>query len=89
MRYLFNDKGVRGKQLLLKLYPEYSRSGLYWHTAKSVDSTEVVDRCKFKNGRSKKVSLWEEIVVLQEICKLREKLRSLCYQETKIGFWTC
>ena len=28
LRYLFQDKGVRRKELL-KLYPEYSRTSLY------------------------------------------------------------
>ena len=41
LRYLFQDKGVRSKELL-KLYPEYSRTSLYQHAVKSVDSTQVV-----------------------------------------------
>ena len=38
LRYLFQDKGVRGKELLT-LYPEYSRTSLYRHAAKSMNST--------------------------------------------------
>ena len=47
LRYLFQDKGVRGKELL-KLYPEYSRTSL------SIDSTQVADKRKFNKGRPKK-----------------------------------
>ena len=56
----FNTKaGVRGKELL-KLYPEYSRTSLYWHAIKSIDSLQIVDKRKFNKGRPKKVSLREE-----------------------------
>ena len=52
--YLFQGKGVGGKELL-KLYPEYSRISLYRHAVKSVDSKQVADKRKFNKGRSKKV----------------------------------
>ena len=51
LRYFFQD---RGKELL-KLYPEYSRTSLYRHAVKSIDSTQVVD--KSNKGRLNKVSL--------------------------------
>ena len=53
LRYFFQD---RGKELL-KLYPEYSRTSLYRHAVKSIDSTQVVDKSKFNKGRLNKVSL--------------------------------
>ena len=65
LRYLFQDKGVRGKELL-KLYPEYPRTSLYRHAIKSVDSTQVVPKSKFNKGRPKNVSLREERIVLQD-----------------------
>ena len=58
-RYLFQDKGIIRKELL-KLYPEYSRTSLYWHAFKSIDSTQVVDKPKFNKGRPKKVLKREE-----------------------------
>ena len=63
LRYLFQDKGVRGKELL-KLYSEYSRTSLYRHAAKSMESTQVVDKQKFNKGRPKKVLLREERIIL-------------------------
>ena len=53
LRYLFQVKGFRGKELL-KLYPEYSRASLYRHTVKSIDSIQVVDKRKFNKGKPKK-----------------------------------
>ena len=53
LRYLFQDKGFRGKELL-KLYPEHSRIRLYRHAARLIDSTQVVDKSRFNKGRPKK-----------------------------------
>ena len=73
LRYLFQDKGVRGKELL-KLYPEYSRASLYRQVCvKSIESTQVVDKSKFNKGRPEEVSLKEERIILREIRKLREE----------------
>ena len=63
LRYLFQDKRVRGKELL-KLYSEYSRASLYRHAVKLIDSTQTVDKRKFNKGRPKKVSLREERIIL-------------------------
>ena len=53
LRYLFQDKCVRGKELLT-IYPEYSRTSLYQHAVESIDSTRVADKRKFNKGRPKK-----------------------------------
>ena len=63
LRHLFQDKDFRRKKLL-KLYPEYLRTSLYWHAVKSIDSTQVVDQRKFNKGKPKKVSLMEKIIIL-------------------------
>ena len=86
MRYLFQDKGVSGKELL-KLYPEYSTTSLYWHATRSMDSTKVNDKRKFNKGRPKKVSLWEEErIILREISKLRESFRSFAIKRLRLVF---
>ena len=74
-RYIFQDKGIRGKEWL-ELYSEYSRTNLYRHAVKSIDSTQVVDKRKFNKDRPKKVSLREERIILREISKLREEFGS-------------
>ena len=83
LRYLFQDKGVRGKELL-KLYPEYSRTSLYWHAVKSTDSTQIVDKSKFNKGTPKKVSLREERIILREIRKLREEFGSFAIKRLRL-----
>ena len=82
-RYLFQEKGVRGKELL-KLIPEYSRASLYRHAVKSIDSTQVVDKRKFDKGRRKKVKAREERVILQEIRKLREEFGSFAIKRLRL-----
>ena len=75
LRYLFQGKGVRGKESL-KLYPDYSRASLYRHVVKSIDSTQVVDKCQFNKRRPNKVSLRKRKIVLRELRKLREEFGS-------------
>ena len=91
LRYLFQDKSVRGKELL-KLYSEYSRTSLYQHAVKSIDSTQVADKGNFIKGRPEKLSLKEERIILQEICKLREEFGSFAIKRLQLVFrlqsWT-
>ena len=83
LRYVFQDKGVRGKELL-KLYPESSRASLCRHVIKSIDSTQVVDKRKFNKDRSKKVSLRDGRIILREICKLREEFESFAIKRLRL-----
>ena len=81
-RYLFQDKGIKGKELS-ELYSEYSRANLYRHAVKSIDSTQVVDKRKFNKDRPKKVSLREERITLREISKLREEFGSFAIKRLR------
>ena len=83
VRYLFQIKGIRGKELL-KLYPEYSRTSLYPHPVKSMDSTQIVDKRKFNKGRPKNVSLREERIILREIRKSREEFGSFAIKRLRL-----
>ena len=83
LRYLFQEKGVRGKELL-KLIPEYSRTSLYRHAVKSIDSTQVCDKRKFNKGRRKKVTVREERVILREIRKLRKEFGSFAIKRLRL-----
>ena len=83
LRYLFQEKGVRGKELL-KLIPEYSRTSLYRHAVKSIDSTQVGDKRKFNKGRRKKVTVREERVILREIRKLRKEFGSFAIKRLRL-----
>ena len=83
LRYLFQDKGVRGKELL-KLYPEYSGTSLYRHAVKSIDSIQIFDKRKFNKGTPKKVSLREERIILREIRNLREEFGSFAIKRLRL-----
>ena len=86
LRQLFQDKAVRCKELL-KLYPEYSRTSLYRHAAKSVDSIQVVDKLKFDKGRPKKgrkESLRKERIILRERRKLREEFGLFAFKRLRL-----
>ena len=83
LRYFFQDIGKE----LLKLYPEYSRTSLYRHAVKSIDSTQVVDKSKFNKGRLKKVSLRGGKNYFAKNTQIMGIIWVICYQETTIGFW--
>ena len=85
LKYLFQYKGVRGKGLL-KLYPEYSRTSLFWHGTEPIDSTQVADKHKFNKGRPKKVSLRNKRIILQEIHKLREEFGLFAIKRLRLVF---
>ena len=74
MRYLFQDKGVRGEELL-KLFPNYSYGSIYRHAAKPINSI-VDDKRKDNPGRPPKLSIRDKRAILCEIPKLRETVGS-------------
>ena len=82
LRYLFQDKGIGGKELL-KLYPEYSKK-VYRYTVKSIESTQVVDKRKFNKSRPKEVSLREVRIILREMGKLREECASFAIKRLQL-----
>ena len=75
LRYLYQDKGIKGKELL-KLYPEFSKTSIYRHAKKPIDSTEVVDKRKFNKGRPKILTIREERKVIRSIPLLRQTVGS-------------
>ena len=53
LRYLYHDKGMRGKELL-KMYPKLSKATIYRHAKKPV-ADKTVDNRKHIHGRPKKI----------------------------------
>ena len=68
IRYLFQDKGVKGKELL-KIFPKYSRRSIYRHAAKAFDLVEGGKR-KLDLGRPRKLTDRDERAIIWEIPKL-------------------
>ena len=65
IRYLFQRKGVRGKELL-KMFPKYSHRSIYHHDAKAFDSAEG-DKQNLNTGRPRKLTDRDETTIIQEI----------------------
>ena len=86
LKYIFKDKGVRGKELL-KLYQEYSRASLYQHAVKSIDWTQVVDKCKFNKGRPKKSITKGGKNYFTRNTQIKRRICVICYQQAMNGFW--
>ena len=59
MRYLFQDKGLRGNELL-KRFPKYSKATIYRHAKRPIDKVATFDKRKHNKGRPRKLSIREE-----------------------------
>jgi transposase len=69
LRYLHQDLGVKGNELL-KRYKDYSRASIFRHAKKKITDI-TVDKRKFNQGRPKKLSVRDERNILRQIPKLR------------------
>ena len=54
LRYLFRDKGIRGKKRL-KMYPKLSKATIY-RQAKKPLADKTIDKRKHNHGRPRKIS---------------------------------
>ena len=54
LRYLYQDKGTRGKELL-KMYPKLLKAAIYCQTKKFV-ADKTVDNTKYNHSRLRKIS---------------------------------
>lgn len=82
LRYLFQDKGIRGKELL-KMFPKYSRRSIYRHASKSFEET-VHDKRKANPGRPPKLSSRDKRAILRQIPKLRESVGSFTTKRLRV-----
>ena len=77
LRYLYQDKGLKGKELLKK-YPMYSKATIYRHARKPINNKDDgAQKNTFKKrGRPSKLTTREKRSILREIPKLRESVGS-------------
>ena len=67
MRYLFQDKGIRGNELLRR-FPEYSKATIYRHARKPVfEKVAMFDKRKQNKGRPKKLSVRDERNIIRQL----------------------
>ena len=77
LRYLYHDKGLKGKELL-KRHPMYSKATIYRHASKPIkikDNGAHINTNK-KRGRPSKLTSRERRSIQPEIPKLRESVGS-------------
>ena len=75
MRYLFQDKGLRGNELL-KRFPKYSKATIYRHTTQPIDEVTSFDKRKHNKGRPRKLSIREERNIMRHLRICRTTVRS-------------
>ena len=66
MRYLFQDKGLRGNELL-KRFPKYSKATIYRHAKGPIDEVTTFDKRKHNKGRPRKLSIREERNIIRHL----------------------
>lgn len=71
LKYLYHDKGLRGKDLL-RAYPMYSRASVYRHAASAIENDVEEDKRKQNKGRPVKLSERDRRAILRQITILRE-----------------
>ena len=74
LRYLFQDKGNRGKELL-KMYAKRLNATIYRH-AKKLLADKSVDKIKYNHGRPRRVLPRDKRLILCQIHIIREQYGS-------------
>ena len=95
MRYLFQDKGVKGRQLL-KTFPNCSKSMIYRHVQLPIDAGDQQDKRICNKERPRKLTAREERNLVRELQKLRAtvglfsaaRLRKAAGIPPEVSFWT-
>ena len=70
IRYLYKDKGVKGKKLLDR-FPQYSRASIYRHAKKAIGGDAIFDKRKHNKGRPHKISERDKRNLIRQIAVLR------------------
>ena len=66
MRYLFQDKGLRGNELL-KRFPKYSKATIYRHAKLPINEVATFDKRKHNKGRPRKLSIRDERNIIRHL----------------------
>ena len=83
LRYLYQDKGVRGKELLEK-YPMYSKTSIYRHAVKPI-MEEPLRYHRNNIGRPRKISERDKRLILRQIPLLRAEGGSLTIKRLRLA----
>jgi len=83
LRYLYQDKGLRGKQLLA-VYPKLSKATVYRHATKNINDN-IIDKRKFNRGRPSKLTLRARRSILRQIPILRRQYGSFTIRRLRVA----
>lgn len=83
LRYLYQDKGVRGKELLEK-YPMYSKTSIYRHAVKPI-MEEPLRYHRNNIGRPRKISERDKRLILRQIPLLRAEGGSFTIKRLRLA----
>ena len=75
MKYLFQDKGLRGNELL-KRFPKYSKATIYRHAKRPIDKVTTFDKRKHNKERPRKLSIRDERRIMRQLRICRTTLGS-------------
>lgn len=96
MRYLYQDKGLRGAKLLQR-FPDYSKATVYRHAKRPIDQAgNLHDRRKFNKGRPRKLTIRDERNLVRQLHRCRilygaftaAKLRTEAGIPPTVSIWT-
>ena len=82
LRYLYQDKGIRGKEIL-KMYPKLSKVTIYWHPKKLL-ADKTVDKRKHNHGKPRRISPWDKHLILHQTHILREQYGSFMIKRLRV-----
>ena len=84
LRYLYQDKGLRGKELL-KVYPKIPKATVYRHATKPIELNPIPDKRIYNKGRPRKLTLRERRAILRQIPILRKDCGSFSVNRVRVA----
>ena len=69
--YLYQDKGIRGKELLDR-FPKYSKATVYQHSKRTINGEHLHDKRKQNQGRPPILNQRDKRNIFRQIQVLRE-----------------
>ena len=86
LRYLYQDLGIKGKQLLDE-YKQYSRASIYRHAKKPIKNT-VIDKRKYDPGRPPKLSKRDKRSIIRQVEVLRHSVGHFTSRHVRVSAGT-
>lgn len=83
LRYLYQDLGIRGKQLLDK-YKQFSKASIYRHAKKPIGSS-AVDKRKSTPGRPSKLSERDKRSIIRQVEVLRDSVGNFTSRHVRVS----